>query len=75
MRADPRPPVELREQTSALYSRCVQLTATLLLIYASCGIVLAQNANGNAASPETTEQKVEHLSIAITQAETQMEAY
>ncbi len=75
MRADPRPPVELRERTSALYSRCVQLTATLLLIYASCGTMRAQSANGDAASPETTEQKVEHLSAAITQAETQMEAY
>lgn len=75
MRADPISFEELRKQNAVTSLRSAQLTVALLLICAACSVVHAQSANDGAATPETTEQKVAHLSAAITQAEAQMEVY
>jgi hypothetical protein len=75
MRADPRLAEESRAPRSSAPVRRFQLAATLLLVCAYCNVARAQSGNAPATAPETTEQKVEHLSAAIAQAEAQMQAY
>jgi hypothetical protein len=50
-------------------------SAVLLLICCHSGLLRALNGAGQAAPPETTEQKLEHLTAAMAQAQEQMEAY
>jgi hypothetical protein len=50
-------------------------TAVLLLICVQSPRLRAQSVPVQASTPETIEQKVEHLAAAVTQAEAQMEAY
>lgn len=54
------------------------LPTALLLLCCQSGLLPAQSGAGQTAAPETpetTEQKLEHLTAAMTQAQAQMEAY
>jgi hypothetical protein len=50
-------------------------TAVLLLVGLQSPRALAQSATGQTPTPETMEQKVEHLTAALTQAQAQMDGY
>jgi uncharacterized coiled-coil protein SlyX len=49
--------------------------AILLVVCCKSNALWPQSASGQAAVPETTEQKIDHLTAAVAQAQTQMEAY
>jgi hypothetical protein len=53
----------------------VVLVAILLFLCHRGPFVRAQSGSGQASAPETTEQKVERLTAAVTRAQAQMDAY
>ena len=69
---DEMPAFRLRDM---LLGERLLLPAMLLFLWARCLPVCAQSVPAQVAAPQTTEQKVEHLTEAVTAAEAQLEAY
>lgn len=51
------------------------LTAMFLCLFSQSSLLRAQGSSAQASTPETTEQKVERLTEAVTAAQAQMDAY
>jgi len=66
---------EVRALGDVLRGQRRGLAALLLFLCCHIALVRAQGVSGQTAAAETTEQKVEHLTEAVTEAQAQMEAY
>lgn len=75
MRANSHYSEEERSARRGLRGGRVAPAALLLLVCLQSQKLRAQGVPGQASAPETMEQKVEHLTAAVTEAEAQMEAY
>jgi len=75
MRVKPEYSGEARILGSFLGRERLVLAAMLLFLSCQCALARGQSAAGQTAAPETTEQKIDRLTAAVTQAQAQMEAY
>jgi hypothetical protein len=66
---------EVRACSSVRQDKRLALTAALLFLFSQSALALSQIVSAQAAGPETTEQKVEHLTEAVNKAQAQIEAY
>jgi hypothetical protein len=66
---------EVRTSEGILHGERLVLAVVLLVLSSQSACVHAQSVPGLASAPETTEQKVEHLTEAVAAAQAQVEAY
>jgi uncharacterized coiled-coil protein SlyX len=75
MRLNPKHAEETRIFANFLQGAPLVFAVVFLLLYCQSSLVWAQSEAGQTTATETTEQKIEHLTAAVTQAQTEMEAY
>lgn len=75
MRLNPKHAEETRSFANFLLGTPLVFAVVFLPLCCQSSLVWAQSEAGQTTTTETTEQKIEHLTAAVAQAQTQMEAY